>query len=534
MPKKYLVRVGLAGWVILALGPATAVWTASWEKYLLVIPPHPADEASRRALPAFGVAFREVMAQAATSLPTLVFLKDDELQTLAQVYRWGEGEPEPALMERVADDREIALLYGSYRVAQERLVITLRVIPGRNEEARTFTVEGKPSALRALFDRTLKETLAVLDLSVRPEEQSALAHVPGTDSWSALEPFVKAVLLLRPDPRDPVLCRQALPLLERSLLADRSFPSALALQISCRLAVDRPQGQKALQRTAAENRKVLDAVRAAAPSDPWVQNAHLELLLAEGLPAEAVTQGERILKVHPSNYRTYLLLAQAYRLTDAPAKAEALLLRGLDQQGTAVQKLPFQLELGLLLLKRKDDRAEAYLRAVLEHDPQRADLRYLRASALYRLGRHLDAMSEVQRAEALRTWPALSQLKAMISLALGNVSLQDEDIDQAYTYTTIAVQLRPRHFETNLLLAKVLRKKGLFEEARAQLDKARSLAHAQRAYDHYLLGVELVAQGAKEMGAQELVTYLKLNPRAPERADLITQIRILRGQDEEE
>jgi len=74
----------------------------------------------------------------------------------------------------------------------------------------------------------------------------------------------------------------------------------------------------------------------------------------------------------------------------------------------------------------------------------------------------------------------------------------------------------------------------LLEEARKQLDSARQIVDNQRARDHFLLGTEYIAQGYKEEGAQEYITYLKLTPHAPERSQLIQYIRKLRGAGGEE
>jgi tetratricopeptide (TPR) repeat protein len=524
------VGLGMLG-VLVLTGSAQAV---SWEKYLLVVPLRAGDGATAKALPEFGQAFREVWAQAACSMPTVVFLKDDELASLQREYRLGDLEPEPALMERVADEKEIAIVYGSFLRAKGKLVLTCHVITGRNDEGKSYTVEGSETALRTLFKRAVGEGMAQLELVPPEAAERSLAALPGTDSWPALAAFVQALQVLKPGPREPKLCAQALPLLEKAHKLDAGFASAFALEISCRLTGVRPDDPKTLAKVLGDAPKTLEQAAAADPDNPWIQNARLEVLLAQRNPAEAILLGDRFVRSNPTSYRNYLLAAKAYRAADKPQEAEAVLLKGLDQQGTATQKKPFQLELGVLLLKRKDAQAEVYLRDVLVLEPNRTDLRYLRASALYRLGRHLDAMNEIQQAEAVHTWPALTQLKAMVALAAGNDFLAEGDVDRAYTYTAIASKLRPQHFETCLLFAKVLRKKELYTEARAQLELARTLADPKRARDHYLLGAELVSQGAKEEGANEFVIYLKMNPQAPERQQLIALIRKLRGQTEEE
>ncbi len=519
--------VCLAATLMLA-GAAFSAHAAVWEKYLLVIPLRPGTEQAQK-MPWFGRAFRLAWSQASMSLKTLVFLKEDELEGLSREYRLGPGEPEPGQMERIADDKEIAVLFGTYDRNGRGIRITCRLIPGRNEEARSFSLQMPEQKVGDLLGDAIRQSLKILDLEVTPEARAEIGRIPGTQSLAALEYFTQAVATLGSQP-DPRRSRAVLPLLEKSLKADPAFASALALQATCRLlSSTKPVAQK----EAAEMRRKLTAAAKDSPGNPWMQNALLELLLEEKKYAEAVRSGEAVLASHPMNYRNYLLLARAYRLSGRKDDAEKVLLRALDQQGTPSQQEPFQDALGHLLLRTKDDHAEIYLKDVLLLRPADVEARFQRAAALFRLGRYLDALEEIQKTEALKKWSGLSLLKAKTTLALGNYFLEKEEPDRAYSYLTVSIKLRPRNFETNLLLAKVLRQKGYAPEARQQLERTRNLANPKRGRDHLLLGTEYVAQGYKEEGAQEFVRYLKQNPSAPERRRLITLIRKLRGESEE-
>jgi hypothetical protein len=531
--KRYRIGLWLCLAALFACPPSPALG-AAWEKYVLFIPLR-AGDAQTKSAAWFGGAVRDAFLQACQSLGTVVALKDDELSSLSREYKLTDAEPEPGLRERIADEKEIALIEGAFTKRGQTLKLTCHVIPGRNEEARTVSVEGADGALRALFAKFLRETLAQLDVSPDEKASAEIQLIPGTDSLAALQDFTQAALLIRPDPRNSQQCLRALPSLEKALKADPNFSSALAAAAWCRLALARSANAKTPDPAAlAQAQKEVDRAAAADPGNPWVQNARLDLLLTQKNFTAAVTLGEDYVKSHPMNYINYPLLARAYQGAGKLSEAESLLLRGLDQQGTALQKKPFNQDLGFLLLRNKDEKAEVYLQEVIRLEPKRSDLHFLRASALYRLDRFLDAMTEIQQAEALRDWPALKQLKAMTALALGNSFLADQDADRAYSYTTIASKLRPRHFETNLLMAKVLRKKSLLDEARKQLDLARDLAGTDRPKDHLLLGTEFVAQGYKEEGAKEFVAYLRLDPKAPEREQLIALIRKLRGEPEEQ
>lgn len=505
---------------------------AALEKYLLVVPLRPENaEAKKQAW--FGNAARMVFQQAALSMHTLVFLKDDELAALQKEFNLGAGEPEPGQMERVADSREIAVLYGGYRLEGDRLIVQIHLIAGRNVEARVFTVTGSTRSLRALFAGIWEQVCKNLNLTVSEREQLLFKRLPGTDAWAALRAYYQAWARAGMNLESEEACRSALPLLEQALNQDPQFVPALALRSECRWTLGQkgPSQEKKTSRLQAQ--RDLDRALKLQPEHPLVMNAQVRFHLEREAYAEASAVGEKNRSLNPANFRNYLLLAEAYRRLNRIPDAERLLISGLDQQGTDLQKKPFNLNLGLLLLKNKDHHAEIYLREVLRLSPKNAKLRYLRAGALYRLKRHLDAMSEIQQAEAIKSWPELLKLKGLVAMALGNLFYEEGDFDRAYSHTTIAMNLKPNDFEVMLLLAKVMRKKGFHEQARQQLDAARRAVRPSRPKDHMDLGTEYVAQGFRAEGAREYTEYLKLYPKAPERRHLISLIRQLQGETDE-
>ncbi|MEW6515872.1 MAG: tetratricopeptide repeat protein [candidate division FCPU426 bacterium] len=514
---------------LLSAAPGRA---AVYEKYILVVPLRPANAAAQKQA-WFGPAFRTALQQAALSMQTLVFLKDDELSALQKEFGFGAGEPEPGQMERVADSKEIAVLHGSYRLEGDSLVVECQVIAGRNVEGRTFKVAGSTRALRPLFSSIWEQVCKNLNLTVTEREAELLKLIPGTDSWAALEAYQQAWVAAGANPESSEACRAALPHLERSLKQDPKFVPALALRSECLWTLDGPRAATAKKGSRPPAMRDLDRCLKLQPENPLVMNAHERFLIDQKAYEEARVEGEKNLSLYPTNYRNYLQLAEAYRRLKRVPDAERLLISGLDQQGTDFQKMPFNLSLGLLLLKSKDEHAEIYLRDVLKLIPKNAKLRYLRAGALYRLQRYLDAMHEVQQAEAVKSWAELLKLKALIATALGNRFYEEGDFDRAYSYTTIAMNLRPNHFEVLLLLAKVMRKKGFHEQARQQLDAAQRAARKSHPKDHMWLGTEYVAQGFRDEGAKEYTLYLKLNPKAPERRRLISLIRQLQGETDE-
>jgi tetratricopeptide (TPR) repeat protein len=503
---------------------------AAWEKVVLVLPLKAADQESQN-VSWFGWAFRDGLAQAFLSFNTAVFLKDDELASVFKEYKLKpQQDAEPGQLEKIADDKEIAIISGSFSRHQGKITIHGQVIPGRSEEAHAFTVTGSDTQLRALFGQVLKESTDLLDLKPNENAQE-LRFVPGTDSWAALEAYTQAQQNRRAGGNNgetPSSRLAQTALLDKALAHDPEFVSAQAQRLTLRLSKPGLEEKDRKLLVAAAEKETATAAQLE-PGNPYLESVRLELLLLQQKYVDAIALGTACVKTHATNYRNYLFLGRAYQGAGRENEAEKILMKALEQQGTPLQKKPFNLELGLLLLNHKDKLAENFLHEVIQLEPNNASLHYWRGLALFNLGRWLDVMDEIQAAEAIHQSNDLKLLKAKTTLALGNDYLKSNDLDRAYTFTTMAAKLRPRHFETSLLFARVLRKKGYLEEAHKQLDAARQIVDNQRARDHFLLGTEYIAQGYKEEGAQEYVTYLKLNPQAPERSQLIQYIRKLRG-----
>jgi len=526
----YWTFLPLALLLLLALSVRTHATT--FENYLLVVPLRPTNELAKKNA-WFGKAFRIGMAHAALTLKTLVFLKDDELAALKEEFELGEDEPDPGQMERLADDKDIALLYGSYQIKRRRIILKCKVIPGRNFEVRSFKIVGSPKELQKLFTNTLRKTISILELTVSDKELQALEKIPGTNSFSAYEAFYKALKILKPNQESKILCLKALPLLDRAIQLDQAFVPARAVRAYCRINIAQSRQGKARRENLRWAQKDIKRCLKKNPDNPLLQNAQVKYFLATKRYEKAREIGEINLRMHPANYHNYLLLGYTYRCLKQPEAAEKILIQGLDLQGTDLQKKPFNRELGLLLLKRNDKHAAIYLSEVLKLEPRNAKLYYLRATALYRLKRYMDVMAEIQKTEAIKTWRELKLLKAQTALVLGRSFFEEGDFDRAYSYTSIALNIQPKNFETLLLMAKTLRKKGFAPEARQQLERAQKAARKNRAKDHLWLGTEFVAQGYKEEGVKEYVKYLKMNPKAPERRRLISLIRKLQGEIDE-
>jgi tetratricopeptide (TPR) repeat protein len=524
----------LALGLVLLLMSGTGALAGAWEKFVLVLPLKPADEPAQNSA-WFGWAFRDALAQAFLSFNTVVFLKDDELAAIHKEYKLKpQTEADPGQLEKISDDKELAIVSGTYTRRAGKLTLHGQVVPGRGEEARPFTVTGNDKQLRAFFAQVLKEITDILD--IRPNEGAEeLRFIPGTDSGAALEAYAHAQEARRAAGGGETAASRAAQAayLDKAMALDPAFVTALAQRLALKLAKPGVQEKERKALVAAVS-KDADAAAQLEPANPYLESVRMELLLLQQKYVDAIALGSPYLKNHATYYRGYLLLGRAYQGAGRESEAEKTLMKALEQQGTALQKKPFNLELGLLLLNHKDKLAENFLHEVILLEPKNASLHYWRGLALFNLGRWLDTMDEIQAAEAIRPAEDLKLLKAKTTLALGNEYLKNNDLDRAFTFTTMATKLRPHHFETSLLFARVLRKKGYLDEARKQLDATRRIVDAQRARDHFLLGTEYVAQGYKEEGAQEYVSYLKLNPEAPERTQLIQYIRKLRGTGEEE
>ncbi|MCD4814273.1 hypothetical protein K8S19_11350 [bacterium] len=524
-----LIVVVFLALMIIAQGPAHAV---VYEKYLLAFPLRP-DNPSAEKSRWFGNAFRIALEETVLSLKTVVFIQDDELDAIRKEYGLSDQEPDPGKMETIADDKDIAILHGTYQLQGDKISLFLSIIPERNSEARTFKVVGSTKRLDKLFANTLQKVAEILELTVTPADQKVFDIVPGTHLLSAFHSYTNAIVLLKkPAIKNNTRIKAVLYFTE-ALKSDAGYLSARVGRAACRINLAKTARGKSAKRYITLAKNDVDKAVRINPVDPLLLNAQAGYLMLFKKYADAKKIAEKNLALYPANHENYLLLGKIYRALKMTAEAEKILLQGLDQQGTALQKKAFHRELGLLLLKKKDKHAEVYLKEVLKLEPNNFRLYYLRATALFRLKRYLDVMTEIQKAEVLKKWRDLNLLKAETVLALGNVFYEEGDYDRAFSYASIAINIRDRHFETLLLMAKVLRKKGFRLEAKRQLEAARKLARKKHPKDHLWLGTECVAQNLKNQGAQEYVLYLKLNPKAPERRRLISLIRKLQGEIDE-
>jgi tetratricopeptide (TPR) repeat protein len=519
--------------VFVCVACPTQSFAAAFEKYLLVMPLR-ADNALAKKHAWFGKAFRVGFAQATLSLKTIVFLKDDELESLQKEYKIGKQEPDPGQMETLADEKDIAVMYGSYKMKGKQIVLYCNIIPGRNFEARSFKISGTRNDLKKMYASIFEKTSDILNLEVSGEENKAMKNIPGTSLYGAYKIYISALNILRPNPGSETLCRKAIPLLDQAIKSDPKFVLARATRANCRINIAQIQKNKLRATNLRLAKKDIDSAFKLEPNQPLLMNVRVEYDLTQKKYAEAKAVALKNLDLHPANYRNYLLLGYVYRFLKDSEASEKILLKGLDQQGTELQKKPFHRELGLLLLKRNDKHAEVYLHEVLKIETKNTRLYFLRATALYRLKRYMDVMNEIQKLEAIKkSWRDVKVLKSKTSFALGQTFFEEGDFDRAYSYTSIALNIQPKKFDILLLMAKTLRKKGFGTEARKQLDKALAAARRKHPKDHLWLGTEFVAQGYREEGAKEYVKYLKLKPKAPERRRLISLIRKLQGEIDE-
>jgi len=380
------------------------------------------------------------------------------------------------------------------RLLRNALDPILSIIPERNSEARTFKVVGSTKRLDKLFANTLQKVAEILELTVTPADQKVFDIVPGTHLLSAFHSYTNAIVLLKkPAIKNNTRIKAVLYFTE-ALKSDAGYLSARVGRAACRINLAKTARGKSAKRYITLAKNDVDKAVRINPVDPLLLNAQAGYLMLFKKYADAKKIAEKNLALYPANHENYLLLGKIYRALKMTAEAEKILLQGLDQQGTALQKKAFHRELGLLLLKKKDKHEEVYLKEVLKLEPNNYRLYYLRATALFRLKRYLDVMTEIQKAEVLKKWRDLNLLKAETVLALGNVFYEEGDYDRAFSYASIAINIRDRHFETLLLMAKVLRKKGFRLEAKRQLEAARKLARKKHPKDHLWLGTECVSQ----------------------------------------
>lgn len=229
-----VLAAGLAG----AAAPGTA-WPAVWEKYLLVIPPQPMDTQQKGRF-WFGRTVRTVFTQASGLLDTLVYLKNDELRGLRQAYGFAaEAAPEPGMLERLADEKEMAVFYGRYVFTESRIRLQCRLVPGRNDETRRFVVEFDRERPSAGYAETVTTVVRLLNLEVPGARLRAIAALPGTESLRALRFFTQAWNEMALRYENTEVCARALPKLQLALKADPDFAPALALRVHALLVTTR-------------------------------------------------------------------------------------------------------------------------------------------------------------------------------------------------------------------------------------------------------------------------------------------------------
>jgi tetratricopeptide (TPR) repeat protein len=188
----------------------------------------------------------------------------------------------------------------------------------------------------------------------------------------------------------------------------------------------------------------------------------------EGLDQRAIQKFERLIEEHPDDIRSYLVLAQLYRITDDNAKAEEILKRAValdpESADATTQLALLYVELGQytaavsLLEKIAGENADLQVLASLGHAYEQ--LHDYEAAA--------DAYGRVVERDPDN--PAIRK-------AYGQSLLYSQQYDKALEqYQALAASQRPPDPETHLRLSQIYRFQRNFPQARQALARALDLA----------------------------------------------------------
>jgi tetratricopeptide (TPR) repeat protein len=219
----------------------------------------------------------------------------------------------------------------------------------------------------------------------------------------------------------------------------------------------------------------------------------------------AVEQFERILEVDPKDQETLLQLSGLYQAAQNPAKAEAVLKKLLEVEPDSPRGLS---SLGFLYLNMGDpQRAIEQLEKVREAG--QADQRALAglAQAYEQAGEDAKA-AEIYRALVDEGGSGGNTLAARRALA--NSLLMAGRYDEALEQYQVLAGAEPQNPENHLRLSQIYREKRRFDDARASLQKASSLATGAMQLDiKYNLVMLLASEGKSDEAIEALGQLLK-------------------------
>jgi tetratricopeptide (TPR) repeat protein len=229
----------------------------------------------------------------------------------------------------------------------------------------------------------------------------------------------------------------------------------------------------------------------------------------EGLDQRAIQQFERLIAEHPDDVRSYLVLAQLYRVVDDNAKAEETLKRAValdpDSTDATTQLALLYVELGQytaavsLLEKIAGDNADLQVLAALGHAYEQ--LHDYEAAA--------DAYGRVVERDPDN--PAIRK-------AYGQSLLYSQQYDKALEqYQALAASQRPADPETHLRLSQIYRFQRDFPMARQALARALDLAP-----DNQELRYNQVLLAEAEGDLSEAITLIQRMLDSNAKADIST------------
>lgn len=272
--------------------------------------------------------------------------------------------------------------------------------------------------------------------------------------------------------------------------------------------------------------------------DPRSAEAHLLLGIAyrslgsAELMAEAKAELRQALALDPALVPARLYLAHVY-LDFGQAKSAR------DELNTALAQLPghpqFMALLGESERRMGNPRRSVEVNLqVLQADESFAQARYYLSLALLDLGRHDEAIQELER--VVRSGVE----QADVFLSLGGAYLETNRSGEASTILRRGVQIDPSRSDLRIQLARAYRASGLLDEAEQQLklaapDGGAALAspyyqYQQMESDFYLeLGLVQMDQGRLEAAAQAFQKVLERDPDHGPTNRHLAEVYLLQG-----
>lgn len=254
---------------------------------------------------------------------------------------------------------------------------------------------------------------------------------------------------------------------------------------------------------------------AADPGNRDLKLALIDLLAQRRGFSTAEKELQALIAAQPGEVAFAFKLADLYNRNKMPEKAEAILRKIIESEGTSAQGNAARNALARLLVARGDQKeAQELNAAVLDADPANSEALLMSAGFALGRGDHQAALTDIRRVlrNAPDSLPAL-KLQAEAQFQSGDTELGIDTLQRI-------VQLDPRNSETRLRLASLLAQRGNRPAALKLLDQAASSESASA----QILGARasLLIDQKQWSEAEQAIARIRAMPDGATLADSLT------------